>query len=225
MSESIQEITVKPRKHPALSKVASALAVICDAGLLLSALAHVAALASICILFLLLAGVLGVIALFLRGKKSLAVFATLNGLALVPILLLIAIPNMLHLKAEANEISAVQSLRAIHEAEMQYNATYPANGYACELSQLGGSAASGPPSAQFAQLLPADLTSGHKAGYTFSILNCTKTTVNNQDHFTSYEVTAVPLTVGKTGNNGYCLDMSGTITKDTNGGANCTAPL
>ncbi|MGC2617614.1 MAG: prepilin-type cleavage/methylation domain-containing protein [Acidobacteriaceae bacterium] len=140
-------------------------------------------------------------------------------------MMMIAIPNMLNLKAQANEASALQSLRAIHEAEMQYTINFPANGYACSLAALGGNASSGPPTATSAQVLQADLASGYKSGYVFNITNCTKTTVNNQDNYNSFEVTAVPQAVGKTGHNGFCLDMSGTILKDPTGGTNCTVPI
>lgn len=146
-------------------------------------------------------------------------------ISIILILMLFAIPNMLHLKSQANETSAIQSLQAIREAEMQYESNYAANGYACALSELGGSSNSGPPTPQAAQLLPSDLATGQKSGYTFTITNCTKTTVNNQDMYTSYEVTAVPQAVGKTGVNGYCMDMSGEIKKDPTGGTNCTVPL
>jgi len=146
-------------------------------------------------------------------------------ISIMLILMLIAIPNMLNLKSEANETSALQSLRAIQEAETQYNTEYPANGFACSLSALGGNASSGPPSPTSAQLLQPDLAAGQKSGYTFAIVNCTKTTVNNQDMYTSYEATAVPQAVGKTGHNGYCLDMTGEIKKDPTGGTNCTVPI
>jgi type IV pilus assembly protein PilA len=146
-------------------------------------------------------------------------------ISIMLILMLIAIPNMLNLKSEANETSALQSLRAIQEAETQYNAEYPANGFACSLPALGGLASSGPPSPTSAQLLQPDLAGGQKSGYTFAIVNCTKTTVNNQDMYTSYEATAVPQAVGKTGHNGYCLDMTGEIKKDPTGGTNCTVPI
>jgi type IV pilus assembly protein PilA len=146
-------------------------------------------------------------------------------ISIMLILMLIAIPNMLHLKATANETSAIQSLRAIHEAQIQYDTSYPSNGFACSLTALGGSSSSGAPNAQNAQLLQPELAAGQKAGYTFNIVNCTKTTVNNQDMITSWEATAVPQSVGKTGNNGFCLDMSGEIKKDPAGGTNCTVPI
>lgn len=146
-------------------------------------------------------------------------------ISIIIILTLIAIPNMLNLKANANETSALQSLRAVQEAETQYNATFPQDGYACSLAALGGEGKSGPPTAQAAQLLPDDLASGEKSGYTFKITNCTKTTINNHDMYTGYEVTAVPQDVGKTGHRGFCLDMAGNIKADPKGGTNCTVPL
>lgn len=146
-------------------------------------------------------------------------------ISIMIILMLIAIPNMINLKARANETSALQSLQAVQEAETQYNATYPENGYACSLTALGGEGQTTAPTAESSQLLPASLASGQKSGYTFKITNCTKTTVNNHDMYTSYEVTAVPQAVGKTGHRGFCLDMSGTIKADPAGGTNCTVPL
>ncbi len=147
-------------------------------------------------------------------------------ISIMLILMLIAIPNMLNLKATANETSAKQSLRAIQIAENQYATNYPANGYACSLAALGGSASSGPPTPQGAQLLQSDLTSGLKAGYSFNIVNCQKAPGSGQqDNFVSYEVTAVPQAVGKTGHNGFCLDMSGEIKADPSGGTNCTVAI
>lgn len=146
-------------------------------------------------------------------------------ISIMLILMLIAIPNMLNLKSQANETSAIQSLHAIYEAQLQYQTNYPANGYACALSALGGDASAGAPSPQAAQLLQHDLASGYKAGYTFNIVNCTKATVNNQDMYTSYEAVAVPQAVGKTGHRGFCIDLTGEIKSDPAGGTNCTTNL
>src|ERR1700691_3884850 len=162
------------------------------------------------------------------GRNAEAGFTLMELLIVISIMLIlmmIAIPNMLNLKAQANEASALQSLRAIHEAEMQYQINFPAQGFACSLASLGGNASSGPPTSTSAQVLQADLATGQKSGYTFNITNCTKTTINNQDNYNSYTLTAVPQAVGKTGHNGFCLDMSGTILKDPTGGTNCTVPI
>ena len=163
-----------------------------------------------------------------RARRSEAGFTLMELLIVISIMLilmLIAIPNMLNLKASANETSAMQSLRAIQEAETQYATNYPAFGFACSLAALGGSSSSGAPSPQSAHLLQGDLAGGNKAGYTFNIVNCQKAPGSQQDNFVSYEVTAVPQVVGKTGHNGYCLDMSGEIKADPAGGTNCTVAI
>ena len=74
-------------------------------------------------------------------------------------------------------------------------------------------------------MLQSDLTAGQKAGYSFNIVNCQKAPGSQQDDFVSYEVTAVPQSIGKTGHNGYCLDMTGEIKADPAGGTNCTVAI
>jgi type IV pilus assembly protein PilA len=144
---------------------------------------------------------------------------------IVLILALIAIPSIGSMKKKANEASAINSVKTITTAETQYEFTYPSNGYACSLSALGGDPNSGPPSATSAQMLQNDLASGHKSGYIFTVGNCTKETVNSTDSITSYQITAVPQKVGKTGNRGFCADQSGVIMFDPEGGSNCTQTL
>src|ERR1700761_9844114 len=162
------------------------------------------------------------------GPSSEAGFTLMELLIVISIMLilmLIAIPNFAGMKMQANETSAIQSLRAIYQAQIQFQTNYPANGFASTLQQLGGDPKTGQPTPQSAQLLQGDLASGQKSGYTFNIVNTTKTTVNNQDMYTGYEVTAVPQAVGKTGHNGFCIDQQGEVRKDPTGGTNCTVPL
>ncbi|MGA3262488.1 MAG: prepilin-type cleavage/methylation domain-containing protein [Terracidiphilus sp.] len=150
----------------------------------------------------------------------------LVGLAVgfIPIVLILAlvIPTIGSMKKRANEAAAIQTIRAIYQAQLQYQDTYPANGYACALTALGGDPGAGPPSATAAQILQPDMTSGFKSGYIFAISNCTKETVKGADLYTGFVITAVPQKVGKTGNRGFCDDQFGTITYDPDGGANCT---
>jgi len=160
-----------------------------------------------------------------RREGGFTLMELLIVISIMLILMLIAIPNFSSMKSQANQTSAIQSLRAIYQAQIQYQTNYPANGFACALSTLGGAASSGPPSPQSAQVLQSDLASGQKSGYTFSIVNCTKVTVNNQDMYTGYEATAVPQAIGKTGHNGYCIDQQGEIKADPAGGTNCTQSI
>src|ERR1700733_13408096 len=146
-------------------------------------------------------------------------------MSIMIILMLIAIPNFISMKAQADETSAIQSLRAIYQAQIQYQTNFPGNGFSCSLAALGGNSTAGPPSPQAAQVLQGDLATGQKSGYTFNIVNCTKVTVNNQDMYTSYEATAVPQSIGKSGHRGFCIDQAGEIKADPAGGTNCSQPI
>jgi type IV pilus assembly protein PilA len=141
------------------------------------------------------------------------------------ILATLTIPAMQSAVRRANETSAIASLRLLNQLEATYNSTYPDHGFSCSLSALGGKQGSAPPSSEAAQLIPDDLSGGTKAGYTFVISNCTKATIKNQTLFTSYKITAVPNSVGHSGNRGFCTDENAQILYDPKGGANCTELL
>src|SRR5271156_5831012 len=158
-------------------------------------------------------------------QRGFTLMELLIVMSIMIILMLIAIPNFISMKAQADETSAIQSLRAIYQAQIQYQTDFPANGFACALPALGGNASAGAPSAQAAQVLQGDLATGQKSGYTFNIVNCTKVTVNNQDMYTSYEATAVPQSVGKSGHRGFCIDQAGEIKAGLAGGTNCTQAI
>ena len=142
-------------------------------------------------------------------------------MAIITILMLLAIPTVSALRKSANQLSAKKSIQAIQTAETMYSSTYSASGYACSLPALGGDASIGAPSATAAQILKSDITSGFKDGYIFTITCSSKVTVNGTDRATAYTITAVPQTIGKTGDSGFCGDDSG-IKSDPTGGTNCT---
>src|SRR5580704_8471735 len=94
------------------------------------------------------------------------------GILLIPVLLffVFTFPALLSVRKHANEASAVLVMHTIGQAQMQYNATYPTNGYACTLAALGGDSGPGSPTAQSAQLIdPSLAATGQKDGYTFAI--------------------------------------------------------
>lgn len=160
-----------------------------------------------------------------RGEEGFTLIELLIVMSVMLILMTLAVPQLLKLRKQANQTSAIQSVRTIAQAELQYNSAYPANGFACSLTNLGGDPKSGAPSAQAAQLIEPALATGQKSGYTFSIVNCNKVTVNNQDMYTSFEITAVPQSIGKTGDSGFCSDENNTIRQDPQGGTSCTQPI
>lgn len=159
-----------------------------------------------------------------RNDEGFTLIELLIVMSIMLILMTLAIPSAFKAIKSAHETSAVQSLRAIGSAEVQYNSSYPANGFACSLPALAGTPGAAP-SATAAQVLDPGLAAGSKAGYTFTIDKCTKVTVNNVDQFTGYEVNAVPNSVGRSGDRGYCMDETGRITFDPAGAKNCTQPI
>jgi len=146
-------------------------------------------------------------------------------MSVILILMTLAIPAMQSVIRRGNETSAIASLRDLNTQEGQYASTYPQHGFACSLPALGGKQGSAPPGPEAAQLIPDDLSSGTKAGYTFTISGCSKSTINNVDQYNSYIITAVPNSVGHSGNRGFCTDENAQIRYDPKGGTNCTELL
>ncbi|MGA7830335.1 MAG: prepilin-type N-terminal cleavage/methylation domain-containing protein [Terracidiphilus sp.] len=142
-------------------------------------------------------------------------------MSIIVVLTLLAIPSVSAYRKRVNKISALKSIQAIQQAESMYQQDYPALGFACSLTALGGEQSAGAPTPAAAQLLKSDLSSGFKDGYVFNITNCTKPTSGGTDRITSYTITAVPQTVGKTGDLGFCADDF-SIKSDPAGGTNCT---
>jgi len=162
-----------------------------------------------------------------RVPNGFTLMELLIVIAVILILMLMAMKTIGSMKIRANELSAINSLRVITQSEIEYESTYPANGFACDLKNLGGVPGTGAPTPTASQLLDNDLaSSGFKSGYNFKIANCEKVTVNGTDRITGYQLTAVPASVGKTGNRGFCTDQFGSAPKyDPAGGAACTQSL
>ena len=143
-------------------------------------------------------------------------------MSVILILMTLAIPAMQSVIRTGNETSAVNSLRDLNTQEGQYASTYPQHGFACTLPALGGKQGSAPPSPEAAQLIPDDLAGGTKSGYTFTITCSNKTTNNSIDQYNGYTITAVPNSVGHSGNRGFCTDENAQIRFDPKGGTNCS---
>jgi type IV pilus assembly protein PilA len=160
-----------------------------------------------------------------RPANGFTLMELLIVLAIVTMLTLIAIPTTRSLFKHSHELSAKKSLQTIQQAQIMYADTFPANGFACKLSDLGGDPSTGAPTPTSAQILKPDLSGGLKDGYIFTITACTKTTVNGVDRANTYQVTAIPEAVGKSGDRGYCLDQYGDMKFDPTGSVNCTQPV
>jgi type IV pilus assembly protein PilA len=160
-----------------------------------------------------------------KNESGFTLVELLIVMSVILILMTLAIPAMQSVIRKGNETSAIASLRDLNTQEGQYASTYPQHGFACTLAALGGKQGTGNPTPEAAQLINEDLATGNKSGYTFTITGCSKQTINNVDQYNSYQIFAVPNSVGHSGNRGFCTDENAQIRYDPKGGTNCTELL
>ena len=133
----------------------------------------------------------------MRKVKGFSLIELLIVVAIILIIAAIAIPNLLRAKMAANESSAVASIRTINTAEITYNSTYPAVGYAANLSAMGGIAPCTPTSTA-ACLIDSVLASGNKSGYNFTAIG------SGGPPAVQYYATGIPVVVNQTGIRSFC---------------------
>jgi type IV pilus assembly protein PilA len=161
----------------------------------------------------------------MKKQKGFSLIELLIVVAIILIIAAIAIPNLMRSRMAANESSAVGSVRTINTAMVTYAASFPDTGYALALTNLGGTTAACVPGAVAtvgaACLIDSLLSiTQQKSGYTFGAAGAaTAGSVTNN----TYTVTAVPLSIGATGNRGFFSDQSGVIRYTLTGAVPTTA--
>jgi prepilin-type N-terminal cleavage/methylation domain-containing protein len=137
--------------------------------------------------------------------------------ALILIIAAITIPSLTQSKINADEASAVASIRAINTSEVTYQASY--GGFANSLANLGG-AEPCTKSPATACLLDQSLAGGVKSGYNFVAVGSNP--ANGLS--TSYVVGAAPVIFDRTGKRLFCSTDRNVIRVDLNVGGSTIPP-
>ena len=130
--------------------------------------------------------------------------------AIIGLLAAIAIPNLLRARLNANEGAIKSDLRTFSSANESYRAAQPVPTYAPDVAALVNAT---PP-----YLDPSWIGAGGKHGYTvvgaYAVAAASAST---------YSFLAVPITVGSTAANTYCVDQTGVVYGPTAAGVMPTA--
>ena len=152
-----------------------------------------------------------------KRQKGFSLIELLIVVAIILIIAAIAIPNLLRARIAANEASAVGSVRTIVTANVTYNNTWGI-GYAAAITNLGGALPCTPAAATACLIDPLlSVAPNQKSGYTLVSTGAGgAATVSSPD--TNFEVSAVPITLGTTGQRTFCSDETGVVRFDAAGG-------
>jgi len=154
----------------------------------------------------------------MRKEKGFSLIELLIVVAIILIIAAIAVPNLLRSRMAANEASSASALRTITTANITYSSTYNV-GYAGGLAALGPKTAASPDSGA-SDLLDAVMGSAApvKSGYKFIYLagptGAAPTAAAPNATFTGF---ATPVSLGSSGQSGFCVDQTNVVGKDTTG--------
>jgi type IV pilus assembly protein PilA len=133
-----------------------------------------------------------------KQRRGFSLIELLIVISIILIIITIAVPKFQRAQMTARQTAAIQAIRAIHTAEVEYQSQY--GKYAASLTELGPPA-SGAPSSAAADLIGNDVSNGEKQGYKFTL-------TGSQG---GYVITAVPVSYGTSGAVTYFSDQSMTV--------------
>lgn len=150
----------------------------------------------------------------MKKRNGFSLIELLIVVAIILVISAIAIPSYLRSRMQANEASAVASVRVINTAALTYSSTFPDVGFPSALAFLGGLAPCTTTSTTGC-LIDENLAGGSKSGYFFGWVG------DGMTPSVGYTLNAPPMIVGSSGQRMFCTDQTGIIRYDASG-SGCT---
>jgi type IV pilus assembly protein PilA len=130
-----------------------------------------------------------------RSRRGFSLIELLIVIAIILIIITVALPRLSKARMFAQETAAIQAVKTLHTAQVQYYSQY--GKYASSLTELGPPA-SGADSPSAAGLINNDLASGEKSGYKFTMTGTPG----------GYLVNAAPIAFGSSGSRTFFSDQT-----------------
>lgn len=134
-----------------------------------------------------------------RRERGFTLIELLIVIAIILIIASVAIPNLRRVRMMTYEMAAIRTMHTLNTAQIQYFSRYQR--FASSLTELGPSTGGAQTSAESADLISDDLSTGIKSGYIFTMVGTPS----------GYTINADPQVFEVTGSRSFYTDHTNII--------------